>query len=183
MENDRAGITVHGVGVNGASVPSYLRCEDFQRDLELIKPDLVIFCIGINDAADKDFEVETFKQNYRRLIGIMQEASPDCALLFVTNNDSFKSRRVKKKRIYEVNPNGAVVEQAFLELGAEYNAAVWNQFDIMGGLKSMQDWQNEGLAQRDKIHFTRDGYILMGDLLYNALMERYLEHINANKEN
>ena len=182
LENDRPGIMVHGVGVNGASVPSYLRCEDFERDLELIKPDLVIFCIGINDAADKDFEVETFKQNYRRLIGIMQEVSPDCALLFVTNNDSFKSRRVKKKRIYEVNPNGAVVEQAFLELGAEYNAAVWNQFDIMGGLKSMQDWQNEGLAQRDKIHFTRDGYILMGDLLFNALIERYLEHLEANKE-
>ena len=182
LENDRAGIAVHGVGVNGASVPSYLRCEDFERDLELIKPDLVIFCIGINDAADKDFEVKTFKQNYRDLIEIMQEASPDCALLFVTNNDSFKSRRVKKRRIYEVNPNGKIVEQAFMELGAEYNAAVWNQFDIMGGLRSMQKWQNEGLAQRDKIHFTRDGYILMGDLLYNALIERYLEHLEANKE-
>lgn len=182
LENDRPGITVHGVGVNGASVPSYLRCEDFERDLALIKPDLIIFGIGINDAADKDFQVETFKQNYRNLIEIMQEASPDCALLFITNNDSFKSRRVKKKRIYEVNPNGKIVEQAFMELGAEYNAAVWNQFDIMGGLKSMQDWQNEGLAQRDKIHFTRDGYILMGDLLYNALIERYLEHLEANKK-
>ena len=182
LENDRAGISVHGVGVNGASVPSYLRCEDFERDLKLIKPDLIIFGIGINDAADKDFQVETFKQNYRDLIEIMQEASPDCALLFVTNNDSFKSKRVKKKRVYEVNPNGKVVEQAFMELGAEYNAAVWNQFDIMGGLHSMQDWQNEGLAQRDKIHFTRDGYILMGDLLYNALIERYLEHIEATKE-
>ncbi len=181
LENDRPGITVHGIGVNGASVPSYLRCEDFERDLALIKPDLIIFGIGINDAADKDFEVETFKQNYRELLSIMLDVNPECALLFVTNNDSYKSRRVKKKRIYEVNPNGKVVEQAFMDLAKEYNAAVWDQFDIMGGLRSMQEWQKEGLAQRDKIHFTKTGYILMGDLLYNALIERYLEHVKANK--
>ena len=184
LENDKPGISVHGVGVNGASVPSYLRCDDFERDLGLIKPDLVIFGIGINDAAEKDFEVETFKQNYRELIGIIQDVNPDCALLFVTNNDSFKSRRgKKKKRIYEVNQNGVVVEQAFMDLAKEYNAAVWDQFDIMGGLCSMQKWQDENLAQRDKIHFTKNGYILIGDLLYNALIERYIEHINANKEN
>ena len=184
LENDRPGISVHGVGVNGASVPSYLRCDDFERDLALIKPDLIIFGIGINDAADKDFEVEAFKQNYRELIGIMLDVNPECALLFVTNNDSFKSRRgKKKKRIYEVNTNGVVVEQAFMELAKEYDAAVWDQFDIMGGLRSMQKWQNEGLAQRDKVHFTKDGYILIGDLLFNALIERYIEHIDFNKEN
>ena len=65
----------------------------------------------------------------------------------------------------------------------EYEAAVWDQFDIMGGLRSMQKWQNEGLAQRDKVHFTKDGYILIGDLLFNALIERYIEHIDFNMEN
>ena len=34
LENDLPGISVHGVGVNGASVPSYLRCDDFERDLD-----------------------------------------------------------------------------------------------------------------------------------------------------
>ena len=183
LESHRPGISVHGVGVNGAKVPSYLRCEDFERDLQHIRPDLVIFGIGINDAADKDFDAETFKQNYRDLIGIVQAVNPDCALLFITNNDSYKRRRVKRKTIYEVNTNGKLVEETFMELGAEYHAAVWDQFDIMGGLRSMRKWEKEGLARRDKVHFTREGYTLMGDLLYNALMERYLEHINANKEN
>ena len=182
LESGRPGISVHGVGVNGASVPSYLRCDDFERDLALIKPDLIIFGIGINDASEKDFEVETFKQNYRELIGLIQDVSPDCALLFVTNNDSFKRKKVRKKTVYEVNTNGKVVEKAFFELAKEYDAAVWDQFDIMGGLNSMKQWQDEGLAQRDKVHFTKAGYIVMGDLLFNALIERYIEHINANKE-
>ena len=177
LENSMTGISVHGVGVNGASVPSYLRCDDFERDLELIRPDLIIFGIGINDAAEKDFEKETFKQNYGELISIMQRVNPDCALLFVTNNDSFK--RIKKKK-YEVNPNGKIVQQAFKEMAEDYGAAVWDQFDVMGGLRSMQDWEKAGWAQKDKVHFTREGYRLMGDLLYNALIESYMQHVKQN---
>jgi len=180
LENGASGISVHGVGVNGASVPSYLRCDDFERDLQLIKPDLIIFGIGINDAAEKDFEKRTFMKNYDDLIQIIQRVNPDCALLFVTNNDSYKRVRVKKKRRYEVNPNGKIVEDAFMEMGRQYNAAVWDQFDIMGGLRSMSDWEKAGLAQKDKVHFTNAGYQLIGDLLYNALITSYLEHVKSN---
>ena len=176
LENGMSGICVHGIGVNGASVPSYLRCDDFERDLALIKPDLVVFSIGINDAADKDFTEFCFKQNYKELISIIQRVAPDCALLFVTNNDSFKKVRKNK---YEVNPNGSVVERVFMELGAKYNAAVWDQFDIMGGLKSMQEWEKAGLAKKDKVHFTNEGYRLLGDLLYNALIDKYIEHLKS----
>ena len=183
LENDRPGISVHGVGVNGAKVSSYLRCDDFERDLRLIRPDLIILGIGINDAAEPDFDVETFKQDYRDLISIMQAVNPDCALLFITNNDSYNRQRVKRKTVYEVNTNGKIAEKAFMELGAEYNAAVWDQFDIMGGLQSMRKWEKEGLARRDKVHFTKEGYTLMGDLLFNALIERYLRYIKANKRN
>ena len=180
LENGASGISVHGVGVNGASVPSYLRCDDFERDLQLIRPDLIIFGIGINDAAEKDFEKRTFMKNYDDLIQIIQRVNPDCALLFVTNNDSYKRVRVKKKRRYEVNPNGKIVEDAFMEMGKQYNAAVWDQFDIMGGLRSMSDWEKAGLAQKDKVHFTNAGYQLLGDLLYNALITSYLEHVKSN---
>lgn len=180
LENGASGISVHGVGVNGASVPSYLRCDDFERDLQLIRPDLIIFGIGINDAAEKDFEKRTFMKNYDDLIQIIQRVNPDCALLFLTNNDSYKRVRVKKKRRYEVNPNGKIVEDAFMEMGKQYNAAVWDQFDIMGGLRSMSDWEKAGLAQKDKVHFTNAGYQLIGDLLYNALITSYLEHVKSN---
>ena len=180
LENGQPGISVHGVGVNGASVPSYLRCEDFERDLHLIHPDLVIFGIGINDAAGPDFDVIYFKRNYDELIRLIKNVNPDCALLFVTNNDSYKRVKVKRRTHYEVNANGLLVEQAFLDLGKQHNAAVWDQFDVMGGLYSMKNWENAGLAQSDKIHFTNSGYKLIGDLLYNALIERYIQHVKSN---
>lgn len=176
LENGMSGISVHGIGVNGASVPSYLRCDDFERDLTLIKPDLIIFSIGINDASEQGFEKRLFKQNYEALIRIFRRVNPDCALIFITNNDSFK--KIKKNR-YEVNMNGLVVEDAFMELGKKYDAAVWDQFDIMGGLKSMAEWEKAELAKKDKIHFTNDGYKLLGDLFYNALITKYIEHVKS----
>jgi lysophospholipase L1-like esterase len=33
----------------------------------------------------------------------------------------------------------------------------------------MEKWQKAGLAQKDKVHFTRAGYRLVGDMLYEAL--------------
>ena len=98
----------------------------------------------------------------------------------MSNNDSFKRVKGKRYKRYEVNTNGLIVEEAFLEMGKQYNAAVWDQFDIMGGLKSMQDWEKAGLAKKDKVHFTNEGYMLLGDLLYNALITRYIEHIRLN---
>ena len=174
LDNGMPGITYHGIGINGAKVESYLNCLDFERDLRLVKPDLVIFGIGINDAAADTFTQEKFIRDYDALIEIIHRVSPDCALLFVTNNDSYK--KVSRKK-YEVIPNGLLAEEAFFELGRKHNGAVWDFFDIMGGLKSMQDWQDEGIAQKDKVHFSSSGYMLIGDLLFNALMDRYMEHL------
>ena len=177
---DRAascGITVSGVGVNGAGLLSYSRCVDFERDLELVRPDLAILAVGINDASGPSFSADVFKERYKALIARLKSVNPDCALLFVTNNDSYKRSR---KRGYYVNQNGPKARQAFLELGRECGGGVWDQFEIMGGLESMKKWESAGLARKDKVHFTDDGYFLLGDLLYNALMEKYVEHLNRN---
>lgn len=174
LDNGMPGITYHGIGINGARVDSYLKCQDLKRDLRLVNPDLVIFGIGINDAAADTFTKDKFISDYSMLLDTILEVNPECALLFVTNNDSYK--KVSRKK-YEVNPNGVLAEEAFMELGRRYNGAVWDFFDIMGGLRSMQDWQDEGIAQKDKVHFTSSGYALIGDLLFNALIEKYTEHL------
>lgn len=174
LDNQSPGVSVTGIGVNGAALPSYLKCEDFERDLALVNPDLVVFAIGINDASGKEFSKEVFISRYKTLVAKIKAVNPSCALLFVTNNDSY--RRVRR-RVYTVNRNALQVEQAFFRLADDCDGGVWNFFDIMGGLESMKQWEEAGLAKMDKIHFTEEGYALAGDLLYNALMGKYVEHL------
>lgn len=175
-EPDDPGISYHSIGVNGASTMSYLKCDLLTNDMEILKPDLIIFAIGINDAAGTNFSKEEFINNYIKLIDKIKAVAPDVSFIFVTNNDSYK--RYKKK--YYVNKNGLVAREAFYELANKYNGAVWDLFDIMGGLTSMKKWESAGLAQRDKIHFTSNGYTLIGDLFYNAFILEYLKYLSPN---
>jgi lysophospholipase L1-like esterase len=175
-QKDEDGIIYHAIGVNGASVPSYLESENFEDELYLIAPDLVIFGIGINDAASKDFTEDSFIANYNELISKITRVSPDCAFLFITNNDSFK--RIAR-RSYAVNRNGLIVQKAFYRIAEEHQGGVWDLFSIMGGLSSMQRWEKAGLAKVDKVHFTQKGYLLIGDLLYNALIDYSLHNNNG----
>ncbi len=168
LGNAKPGITFHSVGVNGASVPSYLNCENFERDLDIINPDMVIFGIGINDAFDDKFDTLDFEQNYLELIEKFQRFNPHCAFVFLTNNDSYK--RVKRGK-YAVNKNGELARKVFYRLAARTGGAVWDQFEIMGGLRSMYKWETHGLAKKDKIHFNNAGYKLIGDLFFNAWLD------------
>ena len=149
-----------------------------RADLRLVNPDLVILAVGINDATAANFSVDDFVARYKVLVSQIRSVNPDCALLFVSNNDSF--RRIRRKG-YVVNSNGKLAEQSFLRLGKDCDAGVWDLFDIMGGLGSMRKWEEAGLAKRDKIHFTEKGYELVGDLLFNALMDKYVEHLKKGK--
>lgn len=169
LGNKRSGVTFHSVGVNGAAVPDYTqKCPYLAEDLKIVRPDMVIFGIGINDAASKDFDTAVFRQNYLELCKTIREVSPECAFVFITNNDSFK--RVKRG-VYHVNRNGLLARDVFYRLAKETGGAVWDQFEIMGGLESMDKWRLEKLAQNDRIHFTRAGYELLGDLFVEAFFK------------
>ncbi len=175
----RAGVTYTESGVNGASLPSWLRCtEHFEQELALLPPDLVIFGIGINDAhvPEADFDPEVFKERYRELIGRIQSVSPDCLFLWITNNDSAMKHGRGKNTRYTPNKNGTRVQQAMLELAEEYDGAVLDVFALMGGLGSSAKWVKGGLMQRDRIHFTREGYQLIGNILYDAIAEDYAKY-------
>ncbi len=168
----RRGIDYYCSGVNGARLTTWLeKCQDLARDMQLVRPDLAIFGVGINDSACKasEFDPERFKENYRRLIRLVRETSPDCAFIFITNNDSY--RYVRRGMTY--NHNGPTVQKAMYELAKEYGAAVWDVFDIMGGKDSVIKWRDAGLVKKDRLHFTPEGYVLLGDLLYNAMVDDY----------
>jgi lysophospholipase L1-like esterase len=179
VENHLPGFTYVDVGVNGASVPSYLKCSLLENDLTFVKPDLCIFSIGINDASGSNFDTAQFQKNYKELIRRIKTVAPDCAILFTTNNDSY----IKSRKSYHNNANGLLAQQSFLSLATYYKTGVWDLFSFMGGLGSMKKWEHDGLAIKDKVHFNPQGYKLLGDLLYNALMWEYIKYLENNGEN
>lgn len=165
LGSDAPGITVHSIGVNGASVADYLnKCPFLTTDLQMINPDLVIFGIGINDAAGPSFDSAAFRLRYVQLVDSIRSINPECAFVFITNNDSFRGSG--RSRVH--NANGLQARDAFYRVACQCGGVVWDQFAVMGGYGSIRKWTQNELAQRDLVHFTRNGYRLLGDLFSNA---------------
>jgi lysophospholipase L1-like esterase len=169
------GFLYHSIGVNGAHVPAFLRCDLFEQQLATLKPDLVILGLGINDAYGRKFSQAEFEANYTGLIAKIRRAAPETAIVFTTNNDSYLYRRY-------VNKNGAKVEESMMKLAKKHNAGVWNMYEVMGGMNSVVLWEKNNLAQRDKVHFTREGYLLLGDLFTNALMQNFEDYLRNKNQ-
>ncbi len=169
LENDGQGVVYSASGVNGAKVSSYLRCTAFEKHLLALKPDLVIVSLGTNDAFFDDFDPYLFKANYRFLIDKIRRVVPKAGILLTTPGDSFRRRRYP-------NPDIRQAVLKIIEVSRELGVAVWDFYEVMGGFRSAQLWQKHYLCQRDLVHFTHQGYILQGDLLYEAIDKAYRKY-------
>ena len=143
----------------------------FEKNVML---DLVIFSIGINDAYENDFSKESYTKNYDTLIQRIYSINPEAAILFTTNNDSYYHRKHPNKRVYEA-------KEAMVDLAKAKKLAVWDMFEIMGGLNSIQKWYSDDLAKKDLLHLNYKGYNLIGDLLFEAFMEAYKKYTTKNE--
>jgi len=153
----------HDLGANGAHSASWLRNPHFPEQLEAVAPDLVILAFGINDAhmAPGRFESNRFKRHYRQLLDTLRQASPSSEILLVTNNDSHYRHRH--------NPHAEQVRHAMLELVKTEGVACWDLYGQLGGRGSIDQLHATGFAADDRLHLRRDGYILIGEMLYELL--------------
>jgi lysophospholipase L1-like esterase len=174
--HDDAGITYNSVGVNGAKLDSYLRCSYFSQHMASINPNLVILSIGTNDAYTRNFDARKFKLEYAELIRRIKFSAPQTAILITVPNDSYLYKRY-------VNKNTEKQEKIILELAKEYNLAVWNFYEIMGGLNSSLAWYYTKIMKYDRVHFNRRGYLLKGDLLFNAFLDCYDNSLRIKNKN
>ena len=174
LENDDPGITYHSVGVNGAEVFSYLRCSLLTYQLSLLKPDWVIVSLGTNDCYSAKWDSLAFERNLKTLVSRIRKAQPGVPILLTSPADNYRRRRYK-------NPDVSVATRIIFRVASEQNCAAWNLYEIMGGYGSMLDWYKQGLTANDKLHFSKLGYYIQGDLLFNAFLKAYDRYIDKMK--
>jgi lysophospholipase L1-like esterase len=73
----------------------------------------------------------------------------------------------------------AAQRRAALEVGA----AFWSSYGAMGGTGSMNAWASMGLAQGDRVHLSKDGYVRMGSMFYEDISEAYKKYLTRAPRN
>jgi lysophospholipase L1-like esterase len=167
LGHDNPGVQYHTMGINGVDATGFLRTPQFEPHLAAQKPDLVIISLGTNDAYVRKFDALVFKRNMGAIIQHIKRATPKTAILLTTPGDGMYGRRY-------LNYYNAAAGKIIKELAEETGCAVWDFYEVMGGLRSVNIWYAQGFALADRLHLSHKGYILQGDLLYQALMEDYV---------
>lgn len=61
---------------------------------------------------------------------------------------------------------------------ADNGLALWDLYDIAGGQeRACRNWTAANMFQRDRIHFTQEGYVLQGLLLHEAFIKAYNDYV------
>lgn len=169
MMNKQPGVIYNSIGVNGAALPNYLRCQDWEMQLKNLPPDLFILSVGTNDAnvPDGEFDTLAYFRNYEEITKKILRANPNCAILYTVPNDAYYYKK-------HPNRNVALTRNVIIDLSKKYNMGFWDVYEMMGGLGSSNTWYKADLMHKDRIHFTWDGYLLKGDLFFEAFL-KYLD--------
>jgi lysophospholipase L1-like esterase len=170
LENDDPGVVYNAIGVNGAKLESYLRCSLFVPQLRTLEPDWVIISIGTNEGNTREFDEAAYRDNYRQLLDSVRLAAPGAAILLTVPNDSYLYK-------HYINPNTAHIRQIIFEIARANSCGVWDFYSVMGGLNSVKAWYDQGLMNKDHIHFSKPGYLLKGDLFFSAFLTSWDNHL------
>lgn len=174
LENDSIpGFYLAGLGANGASSSSFLRCEQLVTQLPSLNGDLFVLSLGVNDTQSKDFSKNEYIENYDTLITLIKQTNPNAAIILTTTTDNFIRKKTSNKR-------SITAKDAMFELMEKHHVAVWDMFTLMGGYRSMLKWQKAGMASKDRVHFTNKGYTLLGNLMFEAINKSYLNNSQYN---
>lgn len=176
LSNKEPGISYNTIGVNGASLPTYLKNKYFQEQLREFPPDFFAFSVGTNDAncPYSRFKPEIFRANLDSLIRMVLKANPNCAILLTVPNDAY----FKKKQL---NKNVAREREMIIQLAKKYEAAVWDMYGIMGELGTSKTWYRNHLMRGDLVHFTAAGYRLKGDMFFESYL-KWLEQMDIRQK-
>lgn len=165
LHNNSGGVLVHTIGVNGARYDHYNQSGLFWQQLPLLQADLYIVSLGTNEAQARAFNEAQFKDNLQTFIQKIKSVSPNANILITTAPDSYK-----------LGKSNLVLRQlnSFLTAYCNVNKiSLYNLYQVGGGYGSAYRWIRSGLINRDRVHYTVEGYRVHGELLWQAIANRY----------
>lgn len=159
---NKRGVLYDVAGANGAEFLTYNQNGIFFKETPLLKPDLVIISLGTNEAFGYLNKI-TFENNIDAFISQIRTYNPNAEILITTPGDAMSRKRYH-------NQNIDTVRKILIDYAKANNIALWDFYSVMGGTGAIKKWFTKGLAQNDKVHLNKEGYLIQGYLFFNALM-------------
>ena len=165
---DLPGIIYNNCAVGGAQFSHICNNASYALgQIEDLNPDLIILSYGSNDSYTTKFNGNLYHKMVGGFIDSLKLLLPKTNFILTSPPDTRSKDRFPR--------NVDSIQLVFHQLSQEKDIAYWDLRTQMGGNGSLYTWLKNGLAAKDKLHFTKTGYTLQAKLFINAL-------INTNNE-
>lgn len=168
IENKQSGVTVSALGINGAQLTEWKKWRTgWAQDLAQTKADLVILAYGTNEAFNDRLNRREIEAYWTNTIRRVKSALPKASILIIGAPEALQNqygicgeRAVSLTAMQEIQRNIAKKEKLLY----------WSWQGAMGGECSMKKWQSRGLANKDGVHFSAQGYRQSAQILAEKLL-------------
>ena len=166
-------------GVNGATCLTFTH-PDRIAEIAALKPELLILSFGTNESHNRRYNVNVHYNQMDELVKLLQYSRPNVSILLTTPPGSYESfRQRRRRRTYAVNPRTATASETIRRYAKEHRLLVWDMYDVVGGKRrACVNWTEAKLMRPDHVHYLPEGYILQGNLLYQALINAYNDYVS-----
>lgn len=173
-----SGITLDNFSFRGITGIEYARIDSsFLKAINTENPyDLIIFQYGVNllfRPNDKNFS--WYARALMPVIHKMKNCFPESDFLLVSTAD--RAFRYGGQYRSAIGIDSLVKVQALMAY--ETGSGFYNQFESMGGTNSIVQWaaKNPSLANRDYVHPNFRGAEILGQYLFQAIMNDYNKYV------
>ena len=158
-------------GGNGATCLTFTH-PDRIAEIAALKPELLILSFGTNESHNRRYNVNVHYNQMDELVKLLQDSLPNVSILLTTPPGSYESfRQRRRRRTYAVNPRTATASETIRRYAKEHRLLVWDMYEVVGGKRrACVNWTEAKLMRPDHVHYLPEGYILQGNLLYQALI-------------
>jgi len=181
VAENTTGVTYEELGINGAqaSIMMGWNEETLRSNIERRNPALIVLAYGTNEAGQKNWTLETYRDMYAQLIERLRADAPTATILVIGPPDRTQYIR---GRGWTTMDGIDMIAEAQRQAAAATGSAFWDLRAKMGGKGSMLQWVSAGMAQADHVHFTGPGYHMLADAVFRDLMSQYDVFLKARGE-
>jgi hypothetical protein len=176
LETGKGGATWEALGVIGVGSKSFTTFakESLASQVGMRNPDLIVVQLGGNEAGYPVLmgnKGAGYAPIFEGALATIRAGAPDASCLVVTPLDQgFVEEETGESKSRPGMPN-LVARQRDVALAA--GCAFWSAWGAMGGQGSALKWSASSLGTGDLVHVSGKGQALIGNLLSDALLQRY----------
>ena len=169
------GVVYNSLGVNGAYVSILARMFNeghWAAELRHYRPDLVIVNYGTNESVYPKFVDYAYTKEMREVVRRLRAALPESSVLVMSPMDRGERSADGGIGTVPIMPHLVALER---QVAVDTGCGFFNTFQAMGGEGTMGRWYQAEprLVGADFIHPMPGGARIVGNLLYNALLDGY----------